>query len=530
MNEYYVGITIGPIIETLKLASRPASLWCASAMFSWLSEDICNKAIDMGGKIISPYYPEDSKKEKREYSVTAAGVGKYHDRIIFKIFENDRESLKSKVDQMITQAKEALANELVTDEFVKTTGQSSEDLKNVIVNYLQVRFIITGVQGTCNCILSLSPYLDAAELCPSFNVDQSIQPIMTLFEGKSDDKHNELIKRCFGLKYGENSVVEKTTGENGETVHTVRDIKSIAESVAGSNRKIFDYYAIVQADGDSMGKLLENLNNDDAVETFSKICLDYTSKAAGMINKFGGMTIYAGGDDLLFISPLENKDGKNVFELCAEINKDFQDLFAETYENNIPTLSFGISINYKKFPLYEALNDVLNLLEEAKKAKKGEKKNKTALHIRKSSGQSAKFRFTNKGSIYDQLQYLLKHPTDNIILDSMLYKIGLYRPIIIASLSSGRDIQDLFKNLFDSEYHDSVKNYIDTVRIALEAVYEEIKSGSNKDFLIENLFGVHSNSEEESVKSDEELAIAVLFSMLRTARFFSEKRNQRGGK
>lgn len=49
MSEYYVGITIGPIIETLCMASRPASLWCASSMFSWLAEDICNKAIDIGG-------------------------------------------------------------------------------------------------------------------------------------------------------------------------------------------------------------------------------------------------------------------------------------------------------------------------------------------------------------------------------------------------------------------------------------------------------------------------------------------------
>ena len=59
MTTYYVGITIGPIIETLLLASRPASLWCASAMFSWLSEDICNRALRIGGDIISPYYPNE---------------------------------------------------------------------------------------------------------------------------------------------------------------------------------------------------------------------------------------------------------------------------------------------------------------------------------------------------------------------------------------------------------------------------------------------------------------------------------------
>lgn len=82
MTTYYVGITIGPIIETLLLASRPASLWCASAMFSWLSEDICNRALRIGGDIISPYYPNEKSLE--HYSVVSEGVGKYHDRIIFK--------------------------------------------------------------------------------------------------------------------------------------------------------------------------------------------------------------------------------------------------------------------------------------------------------------------------------------------------------------------------------------------------------------------------------------------------------------
>lgn len=41
MTTYYVGITIGPIIETLLLASRPASLWCANAVHSRLFRKGC---------------------------------------------------------------------------------------------------------------------------------------------------------------------------------------------------------------------------------------------------------------------------------------------------------------------------------------------------------------------------------------------------------------------------------------------------------------------------------------------------------
>lgn len=519
MPKYYVGITIGPIIETLCMASRPASLWCASAVFSWFSEDICNKAIDIGGEIISPYYP--AKRDKSAYSVTSEAIGKYHDRIIFNVSDDDKESLNSKVDQMITQAKQALANELVTDEFAEKTGKSMEaltELKIVIQNYLQVHYIITEVKEPCNCILFLSPYLDALELCPSFNVDQSIQPVMTLFEGKNAETHNELVKQCFGLKYGDNSIVKQSTDEKGNTTYKVRDIESIVESIAGSNRKIFDYYAIVQADGDSMSKLLENFDDDIMVKRFSEICLGYTSEAAKLINAFGGMTIYAGGDDLLFISPIENESGKNVFELCAGINETFQKLFEEEYEDHIPTLSFGISINYKKFPLYEAFKDTLGILENAKKVKKdGEPKNKTAVHIRKHSGQSLKFRYFNGGNIYEQLLGMLKPVADVVLLRSMLYKISLYRPVIIAALQNDRDLEQLFRNLFDSGYHKTVMDYIQTVRQSLETIYDDVKRNKNKEYLLEKLH-------DKKAVSDEEITIDLLYSLLRTAKFFSEKK------
>ena len=90
------------------------------------------------------------------------------------------------------------------------------------------------------------------------------------------------------------------------------------------------YYAFVAADGDSRGKTLEKLVQDPSnpadktLEKFSQACLHYTEQAAQLINEFSGMTIYAGGDDLLFLAPLENKEGKSIFELCYDIQKCFR--------------------------------------------------------------------------------------------------------------------------------------------------------------------------------------------------------------
>ncbi|KIR01296.1 hypothetical protein P261_00110 [Lachnospiraceae bacterium TWA4] len=110
--EYYVGITIGPIVQTLELASKPASLWCASSMFSWLSEDLCNRVIKNDWKLFCPFY-EEPKEDIKEYCVSADGIGKYHDRLFFKATSDNEEILRKTLTNMISLAKDSLAEKLV---------------------------------------------------------------------------------------------------------------------------------------------------------------------------------------------------------------------------------------------------------------------------------------------------------------------------------------------------------------------------------------------------------------------------------
>ena len=83
----YVGITIGPIFDTICDADSPAALWFASSFFSDITRRICKELLDENNGILdvqiySPFYSEDINLED--------GVGKFHDRIIFsaKPFEN----------------------------------------------------------------------------------------------------------------------------------------------------------------------------------------------------------------------------------------------------------------------------------------------------------------------------------------------------------------------------------------------------------------------------------------------------------
>lgn len=164
MRDYYIGITIGPIIETLSCASRPAALWCASSMFSCLAEDLCSGLIKKGGKIISPYYPEE--RDAKDYSVVSEKNGKYHDRIFCIIKAESSDDAKSLAQEVVCQSKENLA-EVLTVPFADR--MNSEQLGSAIMQYLQIHFIVeeksseaadnlqsSDIQTALLCLTSLS--------------------------------------------------------------------------------------------------------------------------------------------------------------------------------------------------------------------------------------------------------------------------------------------------------------------------------------------------------------------------------------
>ena len=102
----YIGITIGPILQTLEEAGTPAALWFASSYFSDLTRRICQAlTIHMEGiQIYSPYYSETT--------VDNDGVGKYHDRIIFSADPFD----EAKLREIIAHVKEDSLENFIFEE------------------------------------------------------------------------------------------------------------------------------------------------------------------------------------------------------------------------------------------------------------------------------------------------------------------------------------------------------------------------------------------------------------------------------
>lgn len=389
------GITIGPIIETISNAPSPAALWFASYFFSDITRRICEKIYHSDSFkntiIFAPYYNDgDTDKD---------GVGKYNDRIIFRAEQITKDAL----DGIIKDVKRESVND-----FQKSINVS--DAVKYLEEYLQTPFVILPY-GEDRTVEEIYSYLDILELMRTVPADDRYSPFSSLFKGKENSRN---------IYVRESGLFKKIDQEDNQLQSPAKD-KHIwrIEEIAAQKDTLLDhkdgrtencrtitgkkwphYYSIVSADGDQLGKTVKtadfesNEQENSRVILFNKACKENAIQAAKIIQGYGGMTIYAGGDDLLFIAPVVGMDGTNIFSLCDSLNCSFGKHMEKNGFHNM-SMSFGTSIQYYKFPLYEALEKSRDLQTKAKKYGR----NATALSLRKHSGQSIGFIYHNECSI-----------------------------------------------------------------------------------------------------------------------------------
>lgn len=395
----YTAINIGPIVKTLDMARKPRELWAASYLFSFLMKRIV-MSIQNKGVIISPATIDGTEKN---------GIGLYPDRV-----------------------------------FVKGGELSFADIQEVLIKYA--------------VDLGLNPdYFNVMMVDGEYNQDSAAikelnrqLDVMELFDMAGYSSESVKVRELIGLKY-DSKLFEDALGKKDFPIETLAEIAAVELKDGNANwekfvevaksddkkisEKAFDslpkdklnsyhkYICVVQADGDNVGKTVSHSQlQDGKVNEISNALLEFGKDATDKIKTYGGLPIYAGGDDLLFIAPVVGKDHTNIFQLLEKLNSDSfgkvkalvdkQRLKNENGENIHASLSFGVSITYYKYPLYEALESARHLLfDVAKDKKKFPDKNSIVVDWRKHSGGAFAMQFSKS-------KEELKKAFDNMIIAS----------------------------------------------------------------------------------------------------------------
>lgn len=441
----YVGITIGPIHDTMMLSSKPAALWGASFLFSYLGKELCIRMQKMYADqcdIIVPFADFSSNDKENYLSKMKDGVGLIHDRIIAVVhFEGTESAIIDNVRKNIIDP----VRKNFVQNILEAIDEKSDIARQELEDYFQIYAVCMELAEGSEIVPAISGVLDVLELEKQF-IPESTQDYLQLF------LENKILKNCF--------LTKDICHERWQILKNDRTIKSI-EDISGKK----PYFALVQADGDGMGKVLCSLKTAEQVKQFSQKCIRYSAKASEVIEMHGGVTIYAGGDDLLFLMPVE-KEKTDILSIVLELRKVFADEFTEA-EYAACNVSYGIQIVYNKFPLYEAFDMVSGLLF----GKAKEKRNSCAVAVQKHSGQSTEFvlhEFSNRAGestnpITEQCISLIKAKCSSEFLKSASKHIlGQKEAFKVAIKNNCQDI--LIDNVFDNEMQKAYKADIEVIK------------------------------------------------------------------
>lgn len=185
----------------------------------------------------------------------------------------------------------------------------------------------------------------------------------------------------------------------------LRLLKQLAAIYDDIGSKPTPFYSMLLMDGDSMGTLLV-----DHGEEVSEALAEFADHVDRTVRIFKGVTVYAGGDDVLAMLPAAN--GINC---SVKLAKCFEDAFSKCNLNG--TISAGLVLAHGRYPLRSVLDEAHYILDQV--AKDGNGRQSLAVSVLKGSGKCCQWVAT--------FPSLLRG--DRTVLDSLvssLYDEGKY--------------------------------------------------------------------------------------------------------
>ena len=163
---------------------------------------------------------------------------------------------------------------------------------------------------------------------------------------------------------------DKKANLSNETLQLLKQVRDYAQL-----EPVSPFYAILFMDGDSLGKQMSDSHKQDHI---TQGLADFTRQVEGIVKKHSGFLIYAGGDDVLALFPLEYAMPA-ALELRTTYDKIFAAINAERQADPDPdkrkpidtSISAAIEYVHVKTPLGKVLHNAHDLLDKVAKEKTG---------------------------------------------------------------------------------------------------------------------------------------------------------------
>jgi len=231
-------------------------------------------------------------------------------------------------------------------------------------------------------LMALLPFLEGLSEDERTALKEAIEDLKPFIEVTSDSRIPEHLARRFPLLKDFDTRVffpsrhrelakDSQTAKVGEKDPWEESRSQLTEFYKRLGREPYPYYAILLADGDHMGRVIDQQKRVDDHRAISRQLAGFAGRVRRIVEKHDGSLVYSGGDDVLALLPLHT-----ALACARELAEEFRHQLVGfcTEEGQSPTLSVGIALVHHLFDLGEAF-------ELARRAEKKAKESRNALAV-----------------------------------------------------------------------------------------------------------------------------------------------------
>ncbi len=213
--------------------------------------------------------------------------------------------------------------------------------------------------------------------------ESSIQCIDQALESTAQRKWKALDGNVFFEHALENKNIFPDQELAGEVKKLLRRLQQeMRKAEASISLSPSPFYAVLMMDGDSLGSQMSDSKKQPVITAGLK---KFTNGVEILVKEHNGFLIYAGGDDVLAVLPLED-----ALPCALELRQFYMSCFPKDSQPKIQTsLSGAVEFAHMKMPLTKVLKDAHILLDKVAKEERG--RDALAVRIWKPGGKAVEW-------------------------------------------------------------------------------------------------------------------------------------------